>query len=413
MRRRTVTVRATCLAAALATAAAVWPAASPAEPVAGELRVLYVLATWGPLPFSTADAQTVAAETDAFFRASSSGRLSMPGTVASTPLTLPRAVFDNCDATALRDASPASTFAGFDRIAFVTPPVATCGFAGEANPTEVLLNGQLFRSLAGHELGHTLGLGHASRWRCSSCALEEYGNAFSVMGGGDGDLNAWEKSRLEWLTGTVRARAAGTYELGPVERPTSLPQVLVIATAGTEFWLESRGVPTPSFTGATVQPPGIVVTARPSDDGEPSPFVRPNLLLANPAGGNRYAYAAGEAFVRPGIFRLTVSSHEPTQALLRFEWLDRIRPGRPGLDARAAGRGRVRLSWAPARERGSGVATYTVRADGRRVAVLDQQPLAGWGTTIRLTRGRHTVGVFATDRAGNRGLVASRRVRVR
>ena len=38
----------------------------------------------------------------------------------------------------------------------MTPIVDGCPFFGEANPTEVLLNGRLFKALAAHELGHAL-----------------------------------------------------------------------------------------------------------------------------------------------------------------------------------------------------------------------------------------------------------------
>jgi hypothetical protein len=138
-----------------------------ASAVSGELRVLYVTATWGPMPFAQDEVEHVAAETEAFFQAASGGRLSMESSIAA-PLRLPRTVFDSCDATVLRNAAPPSAFAGFDRIAFVTPLVATCGFAGEANPTEVLLNGRLFMALAAHELGHTLGLGQRAAGTASA-----------------------------------------------------------------------------------------------------------------------------------------------------------------------------------------------------------------------------------------------------
>ena len=348
-------------------------AAPSAAAVTGEMRTLYVLATWGPVPFSNDDLLRVGQETDAFYRASSRGRFSMPPSVAG-PVQLPRQVFSNCDATSLRVAMPASMFTPYQRITFVTPLVDGCPFFGEANPTEVLLNGRLFRALAAHELGHTLSLGHASRWTCNrQCTIDEYGNAFSVMGGGDGDLNAWEKSALGWLGAIARPRRNGTHELGPVEGPTMLPQALVVTTAASEFWFESRGLATPSFTADGVQPAGIAVLAGPAAGGELSVYPRANLLLPNPAGGGRYAYGPGEAFVRPGIFRVTVERHALASAALRFEWLDRVGPGRPRLRVRTT-RGRVRLSWDAARERGSGIDSYTVVIDGRGVRKFRPHP---------------------------------------
>ncbi len=387
------------------------PSAGAAQ---GELRVLYVLATWGPTPFSEADLERVAAETDAFFRGSSSGRLSLPGSNAG-PLRLPRAVFDSCDATVLRNASPASTFAGFDRVAFVTPTVPSCQFLGEANPTEVFLNGAAFMALAAHELGHTLGLGHASRWDCAggSCSVDEYGGEFSVMGGGAGDLNAFEKAKLEWLTGVARPTGNATHEIGPVDGATTLPQALVVTTAASEFWFESRGGATPAFLGSAEQPAGVAVIAGPANGAVASPYPRDNLLLPNPRGSGRFAYGPGETFTSPGAFRVTVERHARESTALAFAWLDRTAPGRPSIDVDVLRRGRVRLTWDPAPERGSGVQTHTVHADGRAVRVLDGQvPYLNSSVTLRLGSGAHRLGVFATDRAGNRGRMAATRVRL-
>jgi hypothetical protein len=411
---RTLPRRATRCAAILCAVVASGLLVPSAGAAAGELRVLYVQATWGPTPFSEADLERVAAETDAFFRASSSGRLSMPGSTVGT-LRLPRAVFDSCDATVLRNASPASTFAGFDRIVFVTPSVPGCQFLGEANPTEVLLNGDVFMALAAHELGHTLGLGHASRWDCAggSCSVDEYGGEFSVMGGGAGDLNAFEKAKLEWLTGVARPSSSATYEIGPVEGVTALPQALVVTTAASEFWFETRGDPTPAFLGAAVQPAGVAVLAGPANGAVASPYPRDNLLLPNPRGSGRFTYARGETFTSPGAFRVTVEEHSREGAVLAFAWIDRTAPGRTAIDVDVLRRGRVRLTWDPAPERGSGVQTHTVVADGRAVRVLDGQvPYLNSSVTLRLASGVHRLGVFATDRAGNRGRLAAARVRV-
>jgi hypothetical protein len=386
-----------------------------AAAVSGELRVLYALTTWGPMPFTHAEAERVAAETDSFYRASSSGRFSMPGSVVG-PIRLPRSVFDSCDARALRNEAPASTLAGYDRIVFVTPPVQACQFHGLAGRTEALLNGQLHAPLAIHELGHTLGLAHASGWHCIAlgCTIAEYGNVFSVMGEGGGDFNAYEKAQLGWLTGLVTPSGNATYEIGSIEGSTTLPQALVVATAGTEFWFESRGRPTPSFLGESEQPAGVPVIAGPSTGSRASPYPRGNLLLPHPSGRARFAYTTGESFVQPEVFTVVVERHAPESATLRFEWLDRVAPAAPPLRVRATQRGRVQLSWDRARERGSGVKTYTVLADGRTVrAVGEETPYLNSSAILRLAAGSHRVGVFATDRAGNRGPTTSVRVRVK
>jgi hypothetical protein len=233
------------------------------------------------------------------------------------------------------------------------------------------------------------------------------------MGSGNGDLNAYEKSTLDWLTGALRPDGRPTYEIGPVDAPTSLPQALVVTTAASEFWFESRSRSTSSYFGGSDQPAGVAVVAGAAPEGEPSPYPRPNLMLANPSGGGRFAYAAGESFVQPGVFRVLVERHAPESAALRLQWLDRVAPTRPRLAARA-GRGRVRLTWESAVEQGSGVDTYSVLVDGQARRTLRQQfPFSGWRATLALSPGRHRIVVYATDRAGNRGQAASVRVRVR
>ena len=380
----------------------------------GEIRVLVILATWGPTPFTQDDARRVLAETDAFFRESSGGRVSLRVAVSGWH-TLPRSRFDDCSADfltgAFRTLGGGPEIDGFDRLVYVTPLVPACAFHGEADPTAVLLNGRLTRPLAAHELGHTFGLGHASRWTCTpSCDVDEYGNGFSTMGGGSGDFNAFEKSSLGWLGGLTRPAAGGVYEVATIERAVAAPQALVVTTARSEFWFESRGVTTASYLGDSTQPPGVVVLAGPSVDGPASPYPRTNLLLPNPNGMRRFAYAAGEAFVDRGVFRVAVERHDETSAALRFEWLDRVRPTRPVITSKRVRGGITTVEWLAATDRGSGVASYTLSVDGRLRAQLGR---LAWRSRVALAPGAHRISLVATDRAGNRGAAGTARVVVR
>ena len=141
---------------------------------------------------------------------------------------------------------------------------------------------------------------------------------------------------------------------------------------------------------------------------------RHNLLLGNRAEHNRFAYVAGESFVQPGVFRVTVERHGAPAAALRFEWLDRVRPTRPGLRVRVLRGRRVRLTWDPSTDRGSGMKSYAVVVDGNVVLrSLRADPLLVPEARLRLSRGTHRIAVFAFDRAGNRGPSATRRIRIR
>ena len=228
------------------------------------------------------------------------------------------------------------------------------------------------------------------------------------MGGGDGDLNAWENPRSAgWAASPVRG-GTGTHELGPVEGPTMLPQALVVTTAASEFWFESRGQATPSFTGDAMQPAGIAVLAGPAAGGELSVLSTGEPLASEPG-------QAGGASVRAprSLRQARGSSASPSSATRsgaqRFGSSGSTGSGRdvPPLRVRTT-RGRVRLSWDAARERGE--RHRQLHGGHRRPRGADvplRDPLTTWTAAFRVARGFHRVGVYATDRAGNRGRLGS------
>lgn len=280
--------------------------------VSGEFRVLYVLATWGPATFGAAEVELVAAQTDEFFQASSSERFSMPGTVVG-PVTLRRAAFERCDATSLRNDAPAALTAGYDRIAFVTPVVPSCRFAGKAEPTEVLLNGRLSVPLAVHELGHTLGLGHARSTRCiaaptrSGCDVDETGDPFSPMGSGTLDFSAYEKFVLGWIPPQPYVTKRARYTLASPAVKTTLPHALIVQTEEGTWWIEYR----PIVRGLVVR----LVTER---VGGRSPFAMGTILIANPTRAGRPWVAQGESYRIPASFRMTLERAGTARATVRF-----------------------------------------------------------------------------------------------
>jgi hypothetical protein len=105
---------------------------------------------------------------------------------------------------------------------------------------EIWFNGDLFDSAITHELGHNLGLNHASSIKCSgvpladdplTCTTEEYGSPVDIMGNlFGGHMIVSEKWYLGWITGCngVRVKASGTFNLLPLENLCGGVQALQI-----------------------------------------------------------------------------------------------------------------------------------------------------------------------------------------
>ena len=359
------------------------PRAAPALVNNGELRVLVIMATWGPQPFTRAAVQDVVfKQSDAFVRDNSFGAARLAGEVTPWVKAFPAApacgtpTEQKSLATAAQAAAKAAGFdvASYTRFIYLFPFVDTCGYGGYGSLTEVFLNGQLSRGLVTHELGHTFGLQHAHMEDCSAggCQSIEYGDPFDTMGQSlVGEYNAYEKFVAGWLKNVTRNPPTGNYVIDQLELPSKVPQALDISTAKNEYWFDHRE---PLLSDAAFASNSLVrgleVHAGPpsSDPTAQSDFDRDNTLLPNPS-GHGAVILPGDVFSERGAFRLTVTAHTGTQIAVRFEWTDTTRPSKPSLSR--PGRPRVNRSfvvrWEPSTDSGSGVDHYAVSLDGRAV----------------------------------------------
>jgi hypothetical protein len=320
-------------------------------------------------------------------------------------------------------AEPAARAAGYDpsayeKVIYLVPWRCTDATGVAGSSREIGLFGALDVELVAHELGHTFGIWtHANTWNCGGglCRMLEYGDPYDVMGHGPGQYNAWEKFTIGWLTNVTRADAPGSYSVDQLERPSTLPQALVVTTARNEYWFDHREpVLQDAFLAGSPLVEGLFVRAgRTENPGLPSDYPEQNILLPNPAGRGFHALLPGDTFRVPGGFELSVAAHVGTRVDVDFRWTDATRPTRPANTFVSRSGRTVRLVWDASQDRGSGVARYEASLDGRVVASVPNDFRTPMQATVRTVRGRHVVTVVAVDRAGNRSPAARRTVAVR
>lgn len=270
--------------------------------VTGDQRVLFVLATYGPRPYTVASVQETLREAQAFFERSSYGQMRLRPQVTSwlTAFT----ARPHCADWTSRDTSRLDAFvaparaaavsAGYNLSAYdrvVYSLVGTdCQFLGIAWGRSAVLTQAPTAQLVVHELGHTYGLAHAASAACAqTCPIDETGDPFSPMGDGFSDFSTYEKRQLGWLPEPLRVAKPGVYRLARADLKSSLPHILVVPTAAGDYWLELR------------KGRGLVVRLVVPDSAAP-PFSAPATLLMNPTKKHRPWVASGETFRATGLF---------------------------------------------------------------------------------------------------------------
>jgi hypothetical protein len=189
---------------------------------------------------------TGAASVNTYFREASFGQTGISGDVFGW-FTIPERAVDCRFGQWGRAAQALAALSGADLDAYqhrvlVFPHVPECSWTGMAElpGSAAWINGELTVRIVGHELGHNLGVHHASGLRCSqngvpvavggNCWLAEYGDPFDIMGRGERHTSNWNKARLGWLGGSNRldVTTSGTHALAAQEALTSDVQLLRI-----------------------------------------------------------------------------------------------------------------------------------------------------------------------------------------
>jgi hypothetical protein len=310
--------------------------------------------------------------------------------------------------------------ANYQHVVYLFPQQAVCNWAGlgELPGRQSWVNGTLAVRVAAHELGHNMGLHHASSLACtangvavafsSTCTPDEYGDPFDVMGSTLRHSNAWHLKQIGFMqaANVQTVSASGTYTItSAMARGTAgQTQLLRIPRTGTspkkyyDLELRSSGGVFDNFLSTSPAVQGVTIHV----DPEPTVIEQSMLIDATPGSGSGFGdapLAAGRTFT-DGTVSVTVSSVSAGTATVDVVTgppPDTTAPAFPGPVTATPAEDHVTLAWPDATDN-VGVTGYRVYRDGTLTATVTTP---GWIDSVVTPGATYSYRVQAFDAAGN------------